>query len=135
MGDLTNHTRVTHRRADKIATPQLVAQQNPNPLLSPSAFYDRTLWDKIERHWCELLNEASWVPKTDEKIVRVEFHLYSDGHVSDLSVVSSTGDEQDTALCMKAVRESGPFPSWPDEMTRAHKHGWRRIAVTFHLAP
>lgn len=74
--------------------------------------YDGAFLSKITDHWFESLDSAP--PKTPlpaGKVV-VEFHLYPDGHISDLTGKSSTVEESYVALCKKAVTNSAPFESW-----------------------
>ena len=94
--------------------------------------YDAAVVSKILDHWFKILD--SLPPKTLQPAGKVvlEFRLFTDGHIGDLKVDSSTVDKSQAALCKKAIVDSVPFASWPKEMRQAYTNDFRIIHYTFY---
>ncbi len=85
----------------------------------PSIFhqYDNAVLNKITDHWFKALDSVRFANSPPYGKVAVEFHLFPDGHISDLKVDSSTVEENRVALCKMAILDSIPFAIWTKENT------------------
>ena len=85
-------------------------------LNSPFQAYDRALVDSIEQRWYDILDHGSF-PMANGEVV-LQFALTWKGNVSELKVTTNTANEQLAGICVKAVRDSAPYPPWSPEMRK-----------------
>ena len=88
----------------------------------------------VKNHWIRLLEQVDDFPKKIETVV-LEFKLKSDGSVSDMKTLESTGDERWRLLCQSAIRNPAPFARWPGEMQQGLGAESRTITLTFNYLP
>jgi hypothetical protein len=95
--------------------------------------YDIAVLQKITDHWYEILDSMpSKAPRPVGKVV-LGFHLFPDGHVSDLQVDSSDVEASLVEPCKKAVADSAPFASWTKEIRQAYTNDLRVLHFTFYF--
>jgi TonB family protein len=100
------------------------------PAQTPFAEYDRTVLAAVDKQWHRLLNSASFEERPGKVVI--EFHLNSDGSVSDVSVAKNEVREPLGLACRRAVEEAAPFAEWPTEMKRVIGRSFREIRFTFY---
>lgn len=79
--------------------------------------YDRQVINTILKHWQDLRSHypAAAPGRSSGKVV-VSFRLHADGRIGVVKTVSSGVDSVLTYMCEQAVKESAPYPRWPQEM-------------------
>jgi hypothetical protein len=95
--------------------------------------YDHDVLQKITKHWYQMIDS---MPQKDSSLVgkvALEFHLFPDGHVSDLKVDSSNLEASFIEPCKRAVTDSAPFASWTKDIRQAYTDDFRVIHFTFYL--
>ena len=108
-----------------------VAQETNSAIHAIFKSYDRAVLSKITDLWYQSLDSSS--PKTPQpsgKVI-VEFRLFPDGHISDLTAKSSVVGESYVALCKQAVTNATPFESWSKEMRLVYTNDFRVMHFTF----
>jgi hypothetical protein len=97
---------------------------------SPFGKYDIVFKQKINKRWHEILKAD---PPTNEKPGKVvlTFYLHFDGKVTHLEVALSEVGDQLTLACKRAILESAPFATWPDEMKRMVGATYREVTFSF----
>jgi len=91
--------------------------------------YDAALVEAISRRWYDLLDERQYASDSRGQ-VEINFHLHSDGRITDLDVKRNTAGEVLGLLCVKAIQDPAPFAVWPREM-RMKLDDPRSIRFTF----
>ena len=101
---------------------------------SPFGEYDARVIAAIEQHWYDLLDSQNFTQDHGGRVV-VQFHLNSDGKISDLHIVQSDVGPVLSDLCQAAIREPGPYEAWPQAMYRRIKtesgNDYREVQFTF----
>ena len=82
---------------------------------TPFGAYDAALIEAIKLRWYTLLEERHY--STGGKVV-LQFHLHSDGRITDMTVTENTAGEVLGYVCQKAVLDPAPFQAWPGDMRR-----------------
>jgi outer membrane biosynthesis protein TonB len=82
---------------------------------TPFGEYDAALIEAIKLRWLTLLEERSY--SSGGKVV-LQFHLHSDGRITDMTVAENTAGEVLGLVCQKAVLDPAPFGAWPSDMRR-----------------
>jgi outer membrane biosynthesis protein TonB len=91
--------------------------------------YDAALVEAICKRWYDLLDERQYASDSRGR-VQVNFHLHSDGRITDVEMSQNTAGEVLGLLCVKAVQDPAPFNAWPREM-RMKLDDPRSIRFTF----
>src|ERR1043166_8556979 len=86
-----------------------------NAVITPFSEYDSALIEAIKLRWFTLLEERSY--SSSGKVV-LQFHLHSDGRITDMTVAENTTGEVLGLICQKAVLDPAPFGAWPSDMRR-----------------
>jgi hypothetical protein len=93
--------------------------------------YDEDLIEAVQSRWYDLLRNVSF-DGYRRGLVRVEFHLYYDGRVTDMKVLDNSVGEMLGLLCQKAVLDPAPFEKWPREMRLMVDKDYRQLRFTFY---
>ncbi len=96
-----------------------------------SAFgaYDQELFERIGNRWIALVRPYFYGERSGEVVVR--FVVGLDGDLLDLEVVEETSGEALSGFCLKAVRDSSPFPPMPGEVVKATNFDRREYRIRF----
>jgi hypothetical protein len=98
---------------------------------SPIA-YDQNLKNAIVNRWYELLDKDKFAAPEKSGATVVAFHLYPDGKIDALKVVTNTAPVSEH-LALRAVKDCAPFPEWPDVMKQmVSTNYYREITFTFN---
>jgi len=97
---------------------------------TPFGTYDKALVDAIAACWYGLLNEQEYASDYRGKVV-LQFHLHSDGRVSDVTVTENTAGSVPGYLCQTAVDKPNPYAQFPPDMRRVVGET-RSIQFTFY---
>jgi membrane protein involved in colicin uptake len=92
--------------------------------------YDAKLIYAVQRHWIDLLDNQNYAGERTGKVV-IQFHLNSDGTISELTEVESSVDYILTLLCQKAIKEPAPYDPWPQQMRHKIGESYRELKFTF----
>jgi hypothetical protein len=84
-------------------------------IATPFGAYDAALIEAIKVRWYTLLEERHY--SSGGKVV-LQFHLHSDGRITDMTVTENTAGEVLGYVCQKAVLDPAPFRVWPSDMRR-----------------
>jgi TonB family protein len=105
--------------------------QTLGEISGPFKAYDRAFRNSIMQSWYTLLEKNKIGLHKNGKVV-LQFHLNSDGSVTEMRVLEDgVGDEQ-VAVCQKAVSSAAPFPRWPEGMKLTVGETYRTITYTFN---
>ena len=123
-------------------SPELEESKNAGRMKSDLAFdetakplfraYFREVSRSVRSRWLELFDAGPLGAERTGRVV-LQVNLHQDGRVSDVKVLESTGGEDLSELCQKAVLEPSPFPRWPAEMRKQVADGFRKTTLTFNL--
>ena len=92
--------------------------------------YDKRLIDSIAECWYGLLRAQEYASDYRGKVV-LQFHLHSDGRITDMSVTENTAGTVPGYICQTAVDKPNPFPHFPADMRRVVGET-RSITFTFY---
>ena len=98
---------------------------------TPFDKYDSALVQTVQNRWFDLLNSKPLWTDRKGKVV-VQFHLHSDGTVSDLKILDNEVGDLHGYVCEKAIKSSAPFGPWPPDMVRMLNEDYRTITFTFN---
>ena len=102
------------------------SQTHTDRAASPFSEYDDAFQSSIRKNW-----EASLQGKNPAGKIVLEFHLTSDGHITDMKVIQDSVGNGQALTCQKAVLASAPYPPWPEYMVRMVSKDYRDIIYTF----
>jgi hypothetical protein len=101
-------------------------------LSSDCRTYNKKIFSIVDDKWKGLLEETNSLSHDRFEEVTVTFDLYSDGKILNLAASENTNSEL-TAVCLKAVKNSCPFPKWTDQMQLSIKQNYWTIKFHFIL--
>ena len=84
---------------------------------TPVGTYDAALVDAIAECWYGLLDAQEYASDYRGKVV-LQFHLHSDGRITDVKVSENTAGSVPGLLCETAVDKPAPYPAFPGDMRR-----------------
>lgn len=93
--------------------------------------YDKALIQSIQENWYALMENHSAVKQKTGR-VRLQFRLFSDGHITDIKVVENTLGIKLALLCQAAVLAHAPYAAWPEDMVRMIGANYRVVEFTFY---
>jgi hypothetical protein len=102
------------------------SQTRTHQAASPFSRYDDDFQSSIRRSW-----EALSHGKNRAGEIVMEFHLTSDGQITDMRVVKDSVGNGQSLICEKAVLASVPYPPWPTDMIRMVGQNYRVCTFTF----
>jgi hypothetical protein len=94
---------------------------------SPFSRYDDDFQSSIRTSW-----EALSHGKNRAGEIVLEFHLTSDGQITDMKVVKDGVGNGQSLICEKAVLASVPYPPWPADMVRMVGESFRVYTFAFN---
>ena len=111
----------------------LVADADIITTNAPASFrqYDNAVVTKVSNHWYQMMDTNLFETPPPAGQAKLEFRLFSDGHVRDIRVDSATVEERRVALCRRAILDCAPFADWPKEMRQTYTNDYRVIYFTF----
>jgi len=89
--------------------------------------YDDDIQSSIRKSW-EGLSHG----KNRAGEIVLEFHLTSDGRITDIKVIKDSVGNGQAQICEKAVFASVPYPPWPADMVRMVGKSFRVCTFTFN---
>jgi TonB family protein len=119
------HTVSRRERPQRLSDPRFRLP----PVPSQYDPYDADLIRSIRKRWFELLGNA--LP-SQSGFVTVEFKLYPDGRISDISIAKTTVDAKLTDLCKQAISDAAPFGPWPQSIQQTVQKDFRGITFNFY---
>jgi outer membrane biosynthesis protein TonB len=97
--------------------------------------YDELLIDAVTQHWYDLLDQNNFADDRQGKVI-LQFHLHSDGSVTDLMLVGDTTDDAPGGLwaivCEAAIEKTAPFAPWPIDMLHEIGSNFREVQFIFY---
>src|SRR6266511_3342807 len=97
---------------------------------TPFGAYDAAIIAAIQKRWYDLLDESNFPPRTGKVVV--EFRLYSDGRITDLTVTEEDVGDILTVFCRRAISDPAPYGPWPSDMRRMLGKEYRDVKFTFY---
>ncbi|MGA2867366.1 MAG: hypothetical protein ABSF95_23060 [Verrucomicrobiota bacterium] len=98
---------------------------------TPFGSYDAKIVYAVQKRWYELLEEQRFAGARTGKVV-LQFHLNSDGTVSQMRLMENTVDLTLALICQSAVRDPAPFAPWPGDLRRLVGIDYREVMFTFY---
>ena len=98
---------------------------------TPFGAYDWAVVRAVERRWYDLLADQRYADDRPGK-VSFQFHLNSDGTISQMKLIENTVDLVHALICESAIREPSPYAPWPEEMRRIIGENYREVTFTFY---
>jgi outer membrane biosynthesis protein TonB len=98
--------------------------------VTPYGDYDKTLIDMIADCWYGLLRAQEYASDYRGKVV-LQFHLHSDGRITDMAITENTAGTVPGYICQTAVDKPNPYPHFPADMRRVVGET-RSIQFTFY---
>jgi len=108
-----------------------VSRQGPAALdvrLTGYGDYDARFFAAISIAWRKQIKTRAWAPSQ----VIVDFSLFHDGRIEDLSVRETKAAAILQYFCREAIQQPAPFEPWTDSMRQQLGHGPRRCRITFN---
>jgi len=97
---------------------------------TPVGAYDAALVEAIAHCWYSLLDAQEYAADYRGKVV-LQFHLHSDGRITDVNVSENTAGSIPGLLCETAVDKPSPYSPFPGELRRIVGET-RSIQFTFY---
>ena len=98
--------------------------------VTPFGAYDAALVEAIAQCWYGLLSAQEYASDYRGKVV-LQFHLHSDGRVSDVKVTENTAGTVPGYICQTAIDKPNPYAQFPPDMRRLVGET-RSIQFTFY---
>ena len=92
--------------------------------------YDAAIVAAIQKHWYDLLDRE--LPRNQTGKVVLEFHLTSDGRITNMLVRENEVAPLLALLCQRAVQDPAPYAQWPDDLRRLVGKDFREVRFIFH---
>ena len=105
-------------------------QSSLDVIASPFGAYDARIIAAIQQRWYSLLDQRDFARDRTGKVV-LEFRLYSDGSVSDMTATETTVGDLLAYLCQRAVLDPAKYDPWPSDMKRMVGRDYRDVRFTF----
>jgi hypothetical protein len=108
-----------------------VLRQGPAALdvrLTGYGDYDARFFAAISIAWRKQIKARTWVPSQ----VIVDFSLFHDGRIEDLSVRETKAAAILQYFCREAIQQPAPFEPWTESMRQQLGNGPRRCRITFN---
>jgi hypothetical protein len=93
--------------------------------------YDKSFMEAVVHRWYDLLDSRSRKDDREGQVV-LQFHLHSDGRISDMKIIENTTNETLGVMCEKAVLDPAPYDRWPSQLREKVGKGYREIQFTFN---
>ena len=103
------------------------SQTRTHQAASPFSRYDDDFQSAIRRSWEALLHG-----KNRSGEIVLEFHLTSDGRITNMKVIKDSVGNGEAMICEKAVLASVPYPAWPADVVRMVGESFRVVTFTFN---
>jgi hypothetical protein len=84
---------------------------------TPMGTYDAALVEAIQQCWYGLLDSQQYAADYRGKVV-LQFHLHSDGRITDVTVAENTAGAVPGLICETAIDKPNPYPPFPGDMRR-----------------
>ena len=97
----------------------------------PFGAFDEAIVKAVQQRWYSLL--AEWQKRPVRGEVSIEFHLHSDGRISDINILKNEVGWLMAQICKRAIIDSAPFRPWTDEMRRMVGVDYRDVDFTFRF--
>lgn len=97
---------------------------------SPFGDYDARLIYAVKRCWDDLLDSRQFAGEQTGKVT-IQFRLYSDGTIQQVSETESTVDSVLSLLCRMAIEHPAPYEPWPSELRHKIAENYRELKFTF----
>jgi hypothetical protein len=97
---------------------------------SPFGAYDKKLIKAVQSRWYALIDRYGMYERAG--LVTVHFEMLDDGQVQNLKVIENTAGQILALFCEKAIIESGPFDSLPDNLRALVGKEPREASFTFY---
>ena len=98
---------------------------------SPFYKYDSAVVAAVEKKWYDILDSKNPWPNKTGKVV-VQFHLNSDGTVSDVKILENHAGELLGYVCERAIKSCSPFEHWSPEMLKMAGKDYLEVNFTFY---
>lgn len=98
---------------------------------SPFGSYDAQFISAVEARWKSLIYQHDFIRDTSGKVV-VDFRLYSDGRVVQITVAQNEVTELLASYCRRAILDPAPYAKFPADLKRLLGKDYREIRFTFH---
>jgi hypothetical protein len=108
-----------------------VTRQGPAALdvrLTGYGDYDARFFAAISIAWRKQIKSRTWSPSQ----VMVDFSLFYDGRIEDLTVREKNAAAILQYFCREAIQQPAPFEQWTEEMRKQLGNGPRRCRITFN---
>lgn len=81
---------------------------------------------------------SEWIPALDQVSCQsctaiVEYQIDTEGKISDLNLLESSGDLDFDRACLKAVSKSNPLPTLPFQFEKEIKSRYVTVSLTFYF--
>jgi hypothetical protein len=97
---------------------------------SPFGAYDKKLIKAVQSRWYALIDRYGMYERAG--LVTVHFEMLDDGQVQNLKISENTAGQILALFCEKAIIESGPFDSLPDNLRALVGKEPREASFTFY---
>ena len=93
--------------------------------------YDSGTFDAIQKNWSRILDEQKFAMDRFGKVV-VQFHINSNGTVSDVKIIDNNVGEVLGYDCEEAIYKAAPFKPWSSDVKTMTGKDYREITFTFN---
>jgi hypothetical protein len=98
---------------------------------TPFGDYDSRFVGAVTQRWYDLLDSQRFSQDRSGKVT-LQFHLNSDGSITDMKILENTVGDMLGYVCTESVMDPSPFEKWPSDMRRMVGENFREMTFTFY---
>jgi hypothetical protein len=99
-------------------------------IATPFGSYDAAFIQAVQQRWYDLLDTTPFTQRSGKVVL--EFRLYYDGRITEMSMVDNDVGEMLGLICQRAITDPAPYARWPDDMRRMVEKNYREVKFTFY---
>jgi outer membrane biosynthesis protein TonB len=106
-------------------------EMSPSAKATPFGSYDAAFIAAVQKRWFDILDARSYSADQSGKVV-VEFRLYKDGRILNLTVAENEVTDTLSWACQRAILDPAPYAPFPPDLRRLLGADFREVRFTFY---
>jgi protein TonB len=106
-------------------------EMSPAAKMTPFGSYDAAFIAAVQSRWYQILEQREYAYDRSGKVV-VDFRLYKDGTIRNLTIPESEVPETLSWACQRAILDPAPYAPFPPDLRRLLGTDFREVRFTFY---